>query len=173
MTISSSWTEPVGFSIDEAFAAASGCVAPEAGGASREADGSMVEFAGGGAAELLDDPGMAGVLTTPASSGQREPTTDGFAPASPALARCSITGLIAAVTAAAARFPVKTLVSGSTRDCGNGNSARALAIEGCVVALFGGEAALAAGGASGAARETFVLASPMYQQALLVARSMR
>ena len=75
------------------------------------------------------------------------------------------------MTAAAARCPVETLVSGSTRD--RGNSARALAIEGCVVTLFGGEAALAAGGASGAAREIFVLASPMYQQARLVARSMR
>ena len=79
MTISSSWTEPAGFSFDEAFAAASGSVAAEAGGASREAGGSAVEFADGGAAELLDDTGMAGVLTTPASSGQREPTTDGFA----------------------------------------------------------------------------------------------
>jgi hypothetical protein len=65
-------------------------------------------------------------------------------------------------------------VSGSTRACGNGNSARALAIEGCVLGLSDGEAELAAGDeVFGAARASFSFASPTYQQRRLVARSVR
>jgi hypothetical protein len=189
MAISSIWTEPAGFSVDDASAAASGSAA--AGGAAFTGAGAAVEGVGaaleavgaapGFAGAELDGSGLACVLLA-ASSPQREATIDLRARASSAFARGSLSGLIAPATVASGRGAVKTLVSCSARDCGNGSSARALAIEDCVLALPGGEAELAAGGeVSGAARAIFSaffsvifsLASPMYQQARLVERSTR
>jgi hypothetical protein len=177
MAISSIGTEPVVFSVDDASAAASGSAVLEAVGPALEAAGAALAGAvseGVGAAlefasvELsVAGSGLAGVLL-PASSPQREATTDLWAPAS------SLSGLIAPATVASGRGAVKMMVPCSTRDCGNGHSARALAIEDCVLALSGGEAESAAGGeVSGVARAIFSFASPTYQQARLVARSTR
>ncbi|MDO9058052.1 MAG: hypothetical protein Q7U92_03390 [Bradyrhizobium sp.] len=186
MAISSIWTEPEGFSTGDASAAASGSPAAAACDTRLEAVGAA--FAGAGAATegaeglpafaeaglSVDGPGMACVLLA-ATSPQREPTTDVCAPGSSAFGRGSLSGLIAP-TVASGRGAVKTLVSGATRDGGSGHSARALVTEdgALALALSGGEAGSAAGGeVFGAVRETFSLASPMYQQARLVARSTR
>jgi hypothetical protein len=77
MAISSIWTDPTGLSVRGASDAATGSAAIAAGGASLAVGGAAVASTGGVTAELsTEDPGLADVLATPASSGQREPITD-------------------------------------------------------------------------------------------------
>jgi hypothetical protein len=172
MAISNIWTDPAGFSVDEASAAVSGSAAA-AGGAALDGTGAAWGFAGAPAAALSAEAAEPAAEPASASSTQRAPTTELRAPASSALAR-GLSGLIVPATVASGLGAVKMLVSGSTRACGDGHSARALAIEDGGLRLFGGEAESVAGGeASGAVRTIFSLASPTYQQVRLVARSTR
>src|SRR5713226_2422449 len=162
ITINSIWSEPDCLSDDESAAAKVTAAAP--------GDGATSEFDCTGAPELpVASPGPADELT-PDCSGQREATTDSCVFTSRAFAGWLFSTRAAFAVVAGLHCHGGTLVSCSTRVCGNGSSARASAIDRCVAVSCCGETGFAIGAEfCGATRESFSRSSPRYQQWRLLA----